>query len=356
MKNVGLDYHKKFSYATMIDTQTGVVVQGRIENTQEGMKAFLGRGKDTRVVMESGRCWGWMYDMLTQLCGEVKLAHPNHVKMIAHARIKNDKIDSKVLAQLLCADLIPEAYARSLGNRQDLAVLRQRCFWMKIRTKIKNRIHELIDRQGEHVASQRPECSDLFGKAGMKWLKAVVLAPRERELLDEMLKGFEFVSERVAESDRQVEEMYNNDPVAKRLRSIPGLGVFYATLMSKEIDDINRFAAPEKLHSYAGLIPSTYASGGKVRHGKMTRSGNTWLRWAAVEAAIPARNSNFQIRALYDKHKYHKGNAKNAKVVVARRLLTIVFKVWKENRLFEDYKTHQGIKRIGSPSSFCNGA
>lgn len=353
MKIVGIDYHKSYSYATMIDTQTGVITQSRLNNDERSVRGFLGEG-EVRAVMEAGRCWGWFYDMLSEMCEEVKLAHPLKVRAIASARIKNDRIDSKVLADLLCADLIPEAYARSTQNRRELAILRQRVFWVKMRTRIKNRIHVLVDRQGVAGAGTRPGCTDLFGKAGMEWLKAVSLPGSERELLDSLLEGYEFVQKRIAASDAQVRALYKADPVAQRLSTIPGIGVFFSVLISKEIGDIRRFRAPEKLHSYAGLVPSTYSSGGVTRHGRMTKQGNRWLRWAAIEAAIPAANSNAQIGFLYRKHKYRKGNAKNAKVVVARRILTIVYRVWTQERRFEVYRKEH--KKAESPSPPYNGA
>jgi transposase len=322
----------------------------RLENEPEALQRFVGT-EPVRAVMEAGRCWGWFYDMLSQMCDDVKLAHPLKVRAIASAKIKNDRIDSKVLTQLLAADLIPEAYARRVDNRRDLAVLRQRAFWVKTRTRIKNRIHELVDRQG---LAGRPDCSDLFGKTGLEWLRAVPLAASERELLDEMLEGLAFVSERVAASDRRVRRMYKSDPVAQRISTIPGFGEFFSVLISKEIDDIRRFPSPEKLHAYAGIIPSTYASGGSVRHGHMTLQGNRWLRWAAVEAAIPATRGNAQFRALYEKHKRKRGNAKIAKVVVAKRLLTIAYRLWSQERDFEPYK--KAVREIEPPCAPYDGA
>lgn len=51
-------------------------------------------------------------------------------------------------------------------------------------------------------------------------------------------------------------------------------------LIRYEVGDTNRFPSPEKFASYTGLVPSTYASGGKVHHGKLTKQGNKFLRRA----------------------------------------------------------------------------
>ena len=104
--------------------------------------------------------------------------------------------------------------------------------------------------------------------------------------------------------------------------------------MSVEIADINRFDSPAKLHSYAGLIPSTHGSGEKLYHGKLVHRGNKWLRW---EAVWPAVRSDFDIRVYYQKMKKRKG-ANSAKVAAARRLLTIIYRVLKEKRDYILYK------------------
>ncbi|MDP2728971.1 MAG: IS110 family transposase, partial [Dehalococcoidales bacterium] len=98
--------------------------------------------------------------------------------------------------------------------------------------------------------------------------------------------------------------------------------------------DISRFRDDKKLCAYAGLVPSTYASGGKVFHGRITKTGNKWLRWAAVEAVQKAVRWDPDFRNYYQRIKVKKGtNA--AKVATARRLLTIVYRILSQNRPYE---------------------
>jgi transposase len=128
-----------------------------------------------------------------------------------------------------------------------------------------------------------------------------------------------------------------NSEEARLISTLPGFGEFFSVLVSVEIADIHRFDSPAKLHSYAGLIPSTHASGDKLYHGKLVRRGNKWLRWAAVEAVWPAVRSDFDIRLYYQRRKKRKG-ANSAKVATARRLLTIIYRVLKEKRAYIPYK------------------
>src|SRR4030042_2003132 len=93
--------------------------------------------------------------------------------------------------------------------------------------------------------------------------------------------------------------------------------------------------------AYLGLVPSTYASGGKVFHGRITKTGSKWLRWAAIEAAQTAVRSNSEFHAYYQRIKIRKGtNA--AKVATARRLLTIVYRLLRQKRLYERRITTPG--------------
>jgi len=102
-------------------------------------------------------------------------------------------------------------------------------------------------------------------------------------------------------------------------------------LISTEIDGIERFHSLSKFCSYAGLAPSTHSSGGKTYHGKITSEGNRWLRWALVEAAVPASYADAQIKGRLDTLRKKKG-ANVAKTAIARWLLKVVYHVLKERR------------------------
>ena len=98
----------------------------------------------------------------------------------------------------------------------------------------------------------------------------------------------DILSQEIAATDKVVKDIYDQDPDAKLPATIPGIGGTIATLLSIEIDGIERFSSPSKLCSYAGLVPSTHSLRGKTYHGEITSKGNRWVRWAMVEVSIPA--------------------------------------------------------------------
>lgn len=352
MNYLGLDYHKNYSVATIIN-EDGEIRKEILPNRRESFKKFLSIYDEVVAVVEA--CWNWpvAVRLLDGLVERIILAHPYKVRAIAEARIKTDRIDSETLAYLLKADLIPEAYLRGEGNLRKQKVLRARSFYVRLRTQVKNRIHALIDGQDEQIREVAKGWSDLFGKGGLKWLSGLELDEPDSSILRELLGVYGVLCEQIRKTDRVVREIVDRDEDCRLLKSIPGIGDFFAALIKTEIGDVSRFSSSGKLCSYAGIVPSTYSSGGKVWHGKITKQGNRWLRWAMVKAVKPAISNNGELRAYYDRIRYRKG-PKAAKLATARRLLAIVYRVLKEKDSFKLYKTDL-VKRAELPST-CSSA
>lgn len=272
------------------------------------------------------------------------LAHPLKVKAIADAKIKTDKIDATVLAHLLRADLVPEAWAPGEKARELRIALRERMFYVRLRTIVKNRTVTVFDRYPEQTA-QLKKLGDLFGRAGRQQLAALRVSEIDRIQID---RGLEFIGDidgRIRQSEATSRAMTKTNDNVKLLKTIPGIGEFFARLIDAEID-IARFRNPKKLAAYAGLVPSTYSSGGKTYHGKIIKQGNKWLRWAFVEAVAPAIATDPQLRAQYENLKSRGTN--KARVAIARKLLTIAFQILRGQRPYErrEANAEEGALRL----------
>jgi transposase len=333
MYSIGVDFHKRYSHMTVVNGEGHVLKAGNVPNTSEAVRAFVAPYREGgQAVIEATRNWTVMYDLLEPELAVVHLAHPLKVRAIAEARIKTDRIDSKILAHLLRCDLLPTAHVRPKAERLTQQVLRQRMFLVRVRTMVKNRIHVLIDRQPEfrEIAMQ---FSDLFGHTGLAWLRSVELPSMERQLLDSELALSDALRERIGASEAFVRSFAGQDRRIRWVRTIPGIGRFFAVLMVHEIGEIRRFRTPAKLCADAGLVPSVHASGGKVFHGRLTKQGNKWLRWAAIEAVRPAVTTDPELHGYYDRIRQRKG-PNPAKAATARRLLTLVHHVLSQERLY----------------------
>ncbi|HAX62389.1 MAG TPA: IS110 family transposase [Elusimicrobia bacterium] len=328
MYYVGIDFHKKFSYGTVMDKEGQIKQQCQIANHPDSVKNFINSLDDkSTVVLEATRNWTLMYDWLEDVCEEVKLAHPLKVKVIAEAKVKTDKIDSKVLADLLRTNYLPEAYIPSREARDTRAILRQRMFFVRIQTMMKNRIRTILDRYPEIER----KTAEVFTGKGIEWLKGIKIKETDRQIINEDISFLEKVRERIKASDKLIEDLFEKDDRCKRLETIPGIGKFISVLLVSEIDKVERFRDEKKLHAYCGLVPSTYQSGERTIHGRITKQGNKYLRWAMIEAVWPAIRSDLELRNYYERLKKEKG-PNRAKVATAKRLLTIVYKVLKDNR------------------------
>jgi len=337
MHYVGIDHHRQYSHLTVMDYEGHVLRSGRVANLRVEIAKFLEGLGEVEAVIETGRSSYTMVDVLDEMGVAVKIAHPNEVKAIARAKIKTDKRDSEVLAHLLRMNMVPEVYRRTEKNRQAQRVLRQRAFYVRAMTALKNRVYAFLSQQREEIRQEVARESNVFSEKGQKVLLGLELVPREKRLLEELLKTFRHLEKRAKESAGFVEKLYEESREAQLIRTIPGFGKYLSVLVAVEIADIARFTDAAHLHAYAGVIPSTHSSGDRMYHGKIVRAGNRWLRWAAVEAVWPAMRADFDLRCFFERLARNKG-ANKAKVATARRLLTIIYKVLREQRNYIAYR------------------
>jgi transposase len=327
---IGLDVHRHYTVMARVSESGAVLGHERVPNHL--VPEMVGTwGESCRVVMEATANWGYLCDLLEaqELVEEVALAHPLQVKAIAHAKVKTDKVDATLLAQLLRADLLPRAYLapRSLRELRDL--LRLRASLVRLRVTVKNKIHAVLAKEGLQVP-----VTDLFGRKGRSWLSERSLSPTHRLAVDSYLAAVDGLTEQIetvtSEINRQAEEW----PEVSWLCSIPGIGRYSALLILSEIGDIDRFPDGDRLAAYAGLVPTVRASGGHTHLGHIRKQGSAWLRWVLVETVHRSARRPNEIGERYRRLQKKKGSA-TASVAVARWLATCIYAMLKEKRGFQ---------------------
>jgi transposase len=333
MNYVGIDVHKRYCVCAAQDEQGRELGVVRIEgNTGSGFAHFLGSlGGPATVAIEA--CWNWgkIFEVLEALpqVSEVVVGNPLKTRLIGEAQIKTDKIDARALATLLRGHFIARVHVPPRAARRRKDALRQRLYWSRLRTRIRNRIHALLDRQHELAL---PQCSDLFGVKGLAHLRRLELPEPDGTMLREDLTLFELLSVQIKAQEKRIAEANAADVATQRVQSIPGFGLILAALIATEIDDIARFADADHLCAYAGLVPMTRASGGHTRHGPLLRAANRSLRWAFIEGAWVAIGCSAYFGALYHRHRDRGKAANTAITIVARRMCRIVFHLLREQR------------------------
>ena len=187
MNYIGVDYHKKYSYLVVKDESEAIKGRGTVNNTKEEVQRFLASYTPGVAVVEATRNWGLIYDWMEEILDEVTLAHPLKVKAIAEARIKTDKISANILVDLLRANLLPRAYAPGKQTRELKSILRQRMFFVRLQTMVKNRILDIMDRH-PGMLTDAPKVTDLFGAGGLRWFNQVTLQGEDDRLLKSELE------------------------------------------------------------------------------------------------------------------------------------------------------------------------
>ena len=334
MYYLGIDHHKRFSQVAVMDEKGKVHINCRMANEKvsfQMLKKRLNNHEPLRAVIEAGRNWGMMYDLLEEVGIDTKVAHPLKVRAIADAKIKYDSIDAKTLAHLLRANLIPEVHVPPKEIREQKNLLRHRFWLVKLQTMIKNRIYQLIDRN--HI--ETPNVTNLFGKTGRRFLNDLNLSGIDQKLLKDHLEILDEIHRHIKKTEAWIDEMLKDNPLIAILDTLPGFGKIFSALAALEIDDMNRFPTKAKFASYCCLIPSTFASGGKVYHGDLIRADNRWLKYIFIEASWSALSSSPYCREYFNRIKQRKGT-NTAIVALARRLSEIAYKCLKEKRCYEE--------------------
>jgi transposase len=160
---VGMDVHRKRSQVALLDEHGGQLLNRNLANGSAELVAVLGRLEPgTPVAFEAAYGWGWLAALLEELELEPHLVHPSRCKAIASARLKDDKVDARTLAQLLRAELLPEAWIAPQAVRDQRALLRHRAALVRMATALKCRVHAILADRGVGVEES------LWGSAG-RW-------------------------------------------------------------------------------------------------------------------------------------------------------------------------------------------
>ena len=332
----GLDVHKEFIYAQVVDEHGKSILERKFMNTPQALDYFLECVEgSTEFVLEACGMYEPVYDRIEQKGFPVKVAHPLKTRAIASARIKTDAIDAKVLANLLRTDLVAESYVPSKEVRELRSLVRRRASLVRQRSHLKHQAHSILLKSGVSALM-----TDIFGKMGKLFLQQLELPYAERLALDNLLAIVESFDERINISDVAINGVVQATSSIKLLTTIPGVGNFSALLVYADVDDIRRFKTAKQLCGYAGLVPSVYQSGNTERRGSITKTGSRLLRWILVQDAHKAVKSDPNLARFFEHLKKKKGTQK-AIVAVARKILTYMHIMLTEGIEYQALSVHR---------------
>jgi len=319
-----IDAHAKVLHVAVLDKGATLVYEEELPSDPERLRAALAPFRPLRVVVETCPFWPWIADALQAPDVDFRLAHATKLRAIATSAHKNDAVDARLLARMLHSDLIPCAYPRTPAERERLRLLRHRAALVRTRSALAARIHAQL-----HQANLVLERERLLRVRTRTWLREVAeprLMPEQRRLLRSHLALIDALAPFIKETDREIRRTSQLDPLAELLRTVPGIGHFWALLLAAELSPLSRF--PDEAHfvSYCGLAPITRSSGGHTRHGSLPSAANRWVRWALISAVAKhiQKAPHSALSRYYERQRVRVG-WKKARVAAARKLATILF-------------------------------
>jgi transposase len=197
---IGLDVHREFAQVAV--WQGGLVWQaGRFSTTPEGVRAFAEQlGPADEVALEAtGNTWA-IATLLASRAGRVVVSNPAKTRAIAEAKVKTDKVDAQILAQLLAADYLPAVWLPDAATNALRRQVIRRAGLVRARTRCKNQVHAILHR------NLVPRCpaSDLFGIKGRRWLAEQILPADERAAVAGLLRQPDFTGEELRLLDAEL--------------------------------------------------------------------------------------------------------------------------------------------------------
>jgi len=337
--HVGVDLHQRFCYVTAVSARGKVLRHGQVLNEASALRGWLQKlSGERQVVVEASGFWPAFERAVRGHAERVVMVHPQRVKAIASAKLKNDRVDSATLAHLSRADLLPEAWMADEATQQLRLRVRLRIALGRQRARAKNQLQSVLHQEG----FKKP-VTDLFGTRGRAWLRQIELSPAGRMVVDTWLREVDHLDAEIGAQTKALEQMARQDVGARCLQTVPGIGAYGAMVILAELGDVNRFQNKRALASYAGLVPVVRESAGKQKRGGITHQGSNTLRWMMLQAAQVAARSSPAVRAWYAGMRRRKP-AQVAKVALARKLLTAIWALLRHGVCFDEQAFAQETK------------
>lgn len=333
MDMIGIDLHKRESQLCILEDEGGRVIEKRIVTRRERFTAVLGERAPARVLLEASTESEWVAQCLEALGHEVIVADPNYAPMYASRsrRVKTDRRDARALAEALKLGAYRPAHRVSAARRHVRAELAVREALVRTRTRYISLSKALVRRDGLRV----PEST---APLVPRRIAALELSPALAAELAPLFEVLVPINEQIAAAERRIGRLLEEDATVALLATAPGVGPITASAVMATVDDIGRFRSAHQFEAFLGLVPGERSSGEKRRIGRITKAGNSRVRYLLVEAAWRVLRSKSEdtaaLRSWALAIALRRGK-RIAVVALARRLAGILYAMWRDNSAYD---------------------
>jgi transposase len=362
----GADIHKKFLIATIL-LLDGTKLTKRFSMDLKSLFEFrdwvIANGCEAVAVESTGSYWVPIYRVLE---GYVELIVANAYRIKNVPGRKTDTIDSEWIAELCLNGQIKPSriFAKDARDLRSLTRARER--YVDDKTRVKNRIHHILDSNCIRISSV---LSNIFGKVGRYILNCLLegidideiiegipvtrikkKSDQIREAIAGQLSGTDIILirgylDQIDAIQKNMEELEAEirkriAPLRKNLAivmSVPGIGFISAAVILAEIGDFNDFDKAEQLAAWCGLVPSVYNSADKNYTGRITKQGSGHIRRILVEVAhvIARTTGKSKLKNFFLRIQAKKGT-NIAAVALARKVLCIVHHLLTVQEMYQE--------------------
>jgi transposase len=278
---LGIDLGKNSCSVVGLDGTGRVVLRRRMR--RDGVTKLAAGLPRTVMAMEA--CCGSHHlgRVLEGMGHEVRLMSPEYVRPYVKAQ-KNDDRDAEAIAEAATRPTMRFVELKSEAQLDIQILHRARDRLVAERTALINQLRSVLLERGLVVPQGRRKLESYL-KAGTTDLP---LSARARLLIDDLRAEWRELDRRIEAYDDEFAALARADETARRLTSIPGIGVLNATALMAAIGDARTFRRGRDLAAWLGLVPKQMTTGGKTKLLGISKRGNGYLRRMLIHGARAA--------------------------------------------------------------------
>ncbi len=328
---IGCDLHTRFEQIAMLDTETGEIVEKRLDHEGGEARRFYAELQEPALVgIESTGYTRWFAEMLAELGHELAVGEAAKIRALQTRKQKHDRRDAQHLLNLLGKGDFPKIWLPPAEERDVRVLVEHRHQLVELRTRAQNGLQAVALSYGLRRRQR------LWSAAGQEELKKIPLREGMGRRRQDLLQLVRQLSAWIKELDQRIAEEVAHREDARRLMTHPGVGAQTALATVLVLGPVERFPDSRHLTSYLGLIPEEDSSAGRQRFGHLTKQGNRLMRFLLVEAAQTASRYDSRLRRAYRRLAFRKG-APVAKVAVARKLAIRLYIMLRDGIDYEEF-------------------
>ncbi len=290
IRHLGLDVHAETIACAVAELSGEVMDFGVIENSEHAVRKLIHKLRSKGEVCacyEAGPTGYGLHRLLVGLDVPCDVVAPSLIPRRPGDRVKTDRRDARMLARLYRAGELTPVWVPDVQHEalRDLVRAREAAVCDQLRAR--NRLTKFLLRHD----CRPPEGVKRWTRTYWAWLSSLRFQQRAAELtFADYLHEVEHARLRIARLEEAIDEVIDEQSettqrIVRDLQALRGVGKVSSVTLVAEVGRFSRFAHPAELMGYSGLVPREHSSGGRIRQGGITKTGNTHLRRILVEAA-----------------------------------------------------------------------